>query len=796
MRMRLRSGAIVLAVALGACAPGVALSGLQNPSASPAAPAVGKSGVTPVQAELNALIRAANAAQTSGNAAAIAHANRELAALALRIMAQIRLVEHAYPQAVELYQQSLQLADIPDTRTDLAIAGLEAKQPDLAIEQAQKALAADEHSSRTLLVLGQGYIDKQEFRQAAEVLTRAAEQKPDIETYYSLAICWLSTKDAAGKQQANAVFEHMKEMAGDSGSLHVLFGRAYRDADMMPEAIREFQRAIELDPSTPHAHYFLGLAYLSLNEWKPTPEVQPQFEKEVQYHPRDFLANYMLGFLASSERQYAVADKYLKAAAGIDPTWPEPYLYMGLNAYAQGDPKAAEPLLRKAVDLTGADESRGNYQIRRAYVDLGRILASSGREQESDAFIAKARELQNKTMTDSQQRTTALLLAEGGSGTMAAMVPLDKRQENQAAPLVKGGGDAFARVDAAQLEQAKLTPAQRDAAKSQEDDLRQVLGQSLSDLATAEAIQHDYGSALTHYQDAEKWNPGIAGLDKNLGQCAFRVKDYPEAARALSRAVASQPEDLPLRAMLGMSYFAMEKYGDAATAFYPLGVAGMQDGAVGYAWAESLAKTGDLKHASEVLTQYQGQQLPSDAILLAGQLWIEIGDYSQAVALLHHALESDPSLLKAHYYSGLADVRWEHWPDARTEFQAELALEPNDPDTLYHLGYVDLQESKIDDAAKLFGEVVAAHPDYANAQYELGKILLDRGQLADAVPHLESAAKLIPDKDYVHYQLQAAYRKEARVADADRELALYQELKAKARPHLPSSSAQGPAQNP
>ena len=49
-------------------------------------------------------------------------------------------------------------------------------------------------------------------------------------------------------------------------------------------------------------------------------------------------------------------------------------------------------MLRKAVELTGSDEARSNYQIRRAYVDLARILARSGRNEESDVFAAKARE--------------------------------------------------------------------------------------------------------------------------------------------------------------------------------------------------------------------------------------------------------------------------------------------------------------------------------------------------------------------------------------------------------------------
>jgi tetratricopeptide (TPR) repeat protein len=646
------------------------------------------------------------------------------------------------------------------------------------------------NNAQAYLILGRAFNAKQEFAKAGDALSHAAQIQPTIETFYSLAISWLSTNDAKGKQRAAAVFEQMKEMAGDSGSLHVLFGRAYRDADMMPDAVRELQRAIQLDPATPHAHYFLGLANLALNDWKPTLLAESEFEQEIRYHPKDFLANYMLGFLASSQRQYAVAGKYMKIASELDPTAVEPWMYMGLDAYAQGDAKTAEPMLRKAVELTGTDEARTNYQIRRAYVDLGRILANSGREQESDAYFAKARDLQNKVMGDTQQKVTSMVLSEG-AGSMAAMVPLDKRQESQAAPLVLGGGDPFAQVDASAMAHANLTDSQRAVAKTQEDALRLILGQSFSDLATSEAIQRNYAVALTHYQEAEHWNPSISDISRNLGQCAFRVGNYPETIRGLSRAVEEQPAQIPLRAMLGMAYFASDKYADAANTFAPLGIAGMRDSAVGYAWAASLAKLGNAKEAADVLGQFESGNLSNDTLLLVGQLWTEIADYDRAVATLRHALRADPSLPKAHYYAALAYIRWEHWSDARSELQAELAIRPGDLDATYHLGFVDLQESKIDDATKLFEQVIAANPDYANAQYELGKILLDRGKLQEAVPHLEAAARLSPEKDYVHYQLQAAYRKESRTADADRELAVYQELKTKSRPHIPQ-----PTQNP
>jgi len=762
----------------------------QKATQFPSPSASAKPQTDPAQVELARRIQAADTARRTGDPTAVEDANKLLIAAALRAMGRLRLIESATPQADELYRESLKFENTSEAHLQLA-SSLIADHPHEAADEAQQALTLEPSNAHAFVLLGRAYMRAGESAKAAEALSHAAQLQPGIEAYYTLAICWLSLKTPDGNKRADAVFEQMKEMAGDSGSLHVLFGRAYRDAERMSDAVTEFQRAIKLDPSTPHAHYFLGLARLALNDWKPTPEAESEFQQELRYYPKDFLANYMLGFLASSQHDYAMAEKYLRIAGEINPKWPEPSFYMGLNAYAQGDTKAAEPLLRKAVELTGSDEARSNYQIRRAYVDLGRILANSGREQESEIYFAKARNLQNKTMQETQQKVTSMALSEGAM-SMAGMVPLDKRQEDQAAPITPGNTDPFATVDPLVMANANLSESQRALAKTQEDDLRIVLGQSYSDLATAEAMQRNYTLALTHYQAAEHWNPTIDNLARNLGESAFRAGNYPEAIRGFSTALDQQPGQIPITAQLGMAYFASEKYADAARTFAPLGVAGMQDGSVGYAWAASLARLGQLKEATDVLTQYESVNLTYEQLLLVGQLWTEIGDYSRAVAALHRVLQSDPSTPRAHFYAALAYIRWEHWTDARNELQAELAIQPGDPDATYHLGFVDLQESKIDDAQKLFEQVIAGHPDYANAQYELGKILLDQGKLQEAVPHLEAAARLSPDKEYVHYQLQAAYRKESRTADADRELAVYQELKTKSRPHVPQSTTQNP----
>lgn len=744
----------------------------------------------PAEDELDILLASARAARDARDLAAAASANKRVIAVALKQMGRLRLFESAYPQAIEIYRRSLDFADDPETRVDLAVAESGANRLEEALADADQVLAADPKNVRALNVRGRSFMARQDYAKAAEALSLSVQLAPDIETFYSLGISLLSTKNPADKERAAAVFQQMIQFAGDSGSLHVLFGRAYRDANDMPSATREFQRAIALDTKTPHAHYFLALAKLAVNEWKPTPEIKTEFSKELEFHPRDYLANYLLGFLASSDRQYAEAERYLKIAAEIGPNAPEPWLYLGLDAYAQGDMPRAEECLRKSVILTGADESRSNYQIRRAYVDLGRILANSGRTEESEVFLTKARDLQKKTMEMTQQNIAATI-AEGG-GTMAAVVPLQSQKDLEAGVFLPANTDPFARVDPSIFAGKNLTAEQRTAIEAQESRLRSILGLGFNDLATAEAVTGQFLAALGHYQEAERWDPKIPGLTKNLGLSAFRSDNFPEAIRGLSKALEEDAADAPARALLGMSYFATDKFAEAAKTFAPLGVQGMQDSTVGYAWAVSVARTGELKHASEILSQYEKGNLSPETLLLVGQLWIEIGDYAHSVGALHRALQMDSGLPKAHYYSGQADILWQHWSQAADEFTAELALVPTDPDAKFNLGFVDLQLSKTDEAADLFRQVLILHPDHAKSQYELGKLLLDRGQAKEAIEHLETAARLSPETDYVHYQLQAAYRKESRIAEADRELELYKELKAKSRERTVPQPVQRP----
>jgi tetratricopeptide (TPR) repeat protein len=725
-------------------------------------------------------LAAAREAQQSGDPAEVGRANQRLLALAFRELAQIRLLEGAFPQAIGLYKNSLALEDAPGARVDLAIAYLRAGDVDQSLKEAGTALLADPESARAYNIQGKAWMKKQDYAKAADSLAHSVNLKPDFEAAYSLGICLLATQDPRNREQAREVFRQMEQLAGDSGSLHVLFGRAYRDANLLPDAIHEMNRAIAVDSATPHAHYFLGLLKLMQNEWVATPEIRAEFRAELRRDPKDFLANYLLGFVDSNARQYAESDRYLRNAAASNPAWPEPYLYMGLNAYSQGDIQHAETEFRKAIELTGTDLERSNYQIRKAYINLGRILEASGRKEEGERYLDEAREMQ-KLILEAGQQTVAVIASKQNASRSAAVVPLSAKTEEQAAAPVQTPVDPSAQLDASVLERANLTAKEKQALTERETQLRAVLATGFNDWATSEAIRRQYAPALEHYQEAERWDPGFAGLSRNIGLAAFRSGDYAEAAPALEKALAAQPADAPVRAMLGVAYFSENKFADAVKTFAPLGEKGMSDPVAGYAWAASLARQNDARGAAEVLKHLDPQRLEPDSLLATGQLWTALADYARATECFKLALQKNPALPEAHYYAGLAYTRWEKFADAETEFKAELKLNPHHALAKDSLGFLYVQQNWPADAAALFREVITEHPDDSRAQYQLGKLLLEQNQVKEAITHLEAAARLSPDTDYVHYQLQAAYRKDARIEDADRELQIYKNLKSASR---------------
>jgi tetratricopeptide (TPR) repeat protein len=672
--------------------------------------------------DLPSRMNAVSTAQQAGDVGKIAEANRALIAVALRAMAELKLAQGDNLQAIDLYKRSLEFEDTPNAHIALALAYMRVQKTDDALATITPITKSDPKNFDAWNVQGKLLMDKKDYRPAAEALTRSLELQSNVMVAYALATAYLNLHET---DKAAAIFKRLSDATGDRASMHIMSGRAYQNAGMTDEAAREFTRAAQLDAKGSRAHYFLGLLYMAQNEWVATPAAREQFTEEVKLNPHDFFGNFFLGYIDNNDKLYDDSDRFLKAAAIDKLDWPEPYLYMGLNAFARHDEKQAEELLRKAIALTGDDKARNNYQIRRAYYVLGRICIQTGRKDEGVAYTKVFSEMQDKTMADSRANTPASK-TQGTMGSGMAgepSVPTTAVMDPAAQP-----GDTA----------PQLSPQEKAEVKTAEQRVSLILGNSYNDLGTSEARQKQYAAALSYFQQAEKWNSAIPHLMRNIGFAAFRANEYPESARALKLAAQQEPGDKIIAPMLAMALYSSGQYADAVKAFDQVGDVAYSDPRVACAWATSLAHTSQPDKASSILTRLTQQPLSPDALLLVGQAYSDMGNQRQALATFQKAMQANPSLPRAHYDAGLVQLRLKQPASAITEFEAELKLNPDD----------------------------------ADAQYQLGKTLLEQARTKDALPHLEAAAKANPSLAGVHEQLALAYRKLGRTADADSEAKL------------------------
>jgi tetratricopeptide (TPR) repeat protein len=690
--------------------------------------------------DLSRRLEAAMEARKSGDLGAIGLASQRVIALGLVEMAKLRLDKKAYDEAIKLCRDSLEFEDTAETRVAMAIASLYAKRPSDAAEQAAKAAEIDPQNALAWNIKGEALLQREDYAGAATALGRSLELKQEAESIYALGIAYLGLGE---KQKAAETFSQLLALIGDHGWSRVLVGRAYQEQKLPQEAEVEFGNALRLDPRTPNAHYFWALTLLQANEWSPTSEVRAHLQEELKLNPRHFLANYLLGFFATNEKNYDESDRYLHLAAKLNPSLPEVWMYLGLNAQGRKVNRTAELYFRKAIALTKIGNPKEHLSIRKAYIGLGRILLSSGRKKEGEELLQKARELQVETLTESQKKMSAMHTKEGAGVSGAVLPDLPETEERNS--LSAAADQGFSRGQASPLVPRPVASSPQVPAGNAEKHLRALLGSSFNDLATAEALQEKYDLAVKHYREAARWDSGIPGLQRNLGLAAFFVGEHAEAIRLLAKVIRATPGDAHARAVLGLAYVATEDFTKAAQTISPIADRAAQDPRLGFAWAKSLAVTGNKTEAAHALESLE-KAYPSmnvENLIQFGQLWLDLGETERGEQFIRRALLVDPANADAKCALGIALMRL----------------------------------SKPKEAADLFLSILADHPGHPEALFQLGRASLELGNLPEAIRYLEEAARVQPAKLSVHLALETAYRKAGRTSDADREHALSESYK-------------------
>ena len=711
--------------------------------------------------QLEGAIQAQATATQGGDPTAIAAASKALNAQVYLLLAQFRLAQGNTQDAVALYRASLEQQPSTDRRLEFASALLHSGKPEAALSEADAVLATEPDNVAALATRGSALRDAGRGQEAAQALTRALQLRPDPNVAFKLGATYLGLHD---KPKADEIFHQLLELSRHSPIWYVAIGDAYRDAGYMPEAITNLNTAIRLDPKVPHGEFFLGFTYLELNQWGPNEDCFQHFRKAVELSPHEYVTNFYLGALESTAgSDLEASDRHLHVAAEADPNQPEVWLYLGLNANREKHTAEAKTFFQKAIALTGDHEERNNYQVRRAYFSLGRLLVAEGDRTEGEALLARYKKAQQAAVAESGKSIMETAAAEnmGASSLSGLAVSAPAPTDPEISP---------------------ATLAERRVQDAAELKLTALLASSLNDLGTAEARQHDYADALHDFQQAEHWDPTRPLVLRNLGTAAFRMGDNAETARALSlyrdKAKASgQAIEPRAQLLLAMSEFALGNFAEAASNFGDVESVTLADPTTSYSYAFSLAHTGHAQEANRVLDALSAKPLSNDLLPLVCHVYVDTENYKGSQVCYRKALDLEPNLALAHYEIGESLIRLDQPAEAIPELRKELEAEPDNPNVRTALAFALLQTSQKDAAREILEATVQAHPEHAEAQYEYGKLLLQEGQTADSIAHLEMSEKADSARDYVHFQLGNAYKKAGQTADAEREFKLYRQIK-------------------
>jgi len=712
--------------------------------------------------EVDPLERHYSAAQTFQLAGDLEHAEseyREVLTLALQRMGNLAATEKSdSKEASHLLEEALEAQpENVEARVDLATVYFQQGHLDQASSQASQAVKADPRNARALHLRGNIAFAQGNFAAAEEDLHAAMGLHGDFETAYSLALAYLSLHKLA---ETKLLFDEVLNDMGSTPQLHVLLGRAYRETGYLEHAIREFKKAIEMDPRYPRVHYYLALAYLAQGEKERFPEALSLFEQELAINPHEFFSTYFLGIIHLEGRDFPAAKDYLNRALLLQPDNPDPLVYLGQAYFETGQTQQAIEAFQRCVDLT-TDPARNNFQVSKAHSMMGQILIKTGKQDEGEAELKRAQELRAQAFQSDKEGQEARENEQHDSlPALRNTVEKPSFLENRP-PLDEAG--------------QKQVQALRAA-------LTQILGNAYNNLGVIRARHEQYAEASDYFQKAWQRTPTLPGLDRNWGLACFHAQQFAEATPPLARQVALQPGDAKARDALALSYFMTNKHEEVVKTFQPSLSDLPEDPGVLYALGVSLVFTGDSASASRVfLRMVEKNPNVAEVHVLLGRANADQNQYTPALSEFSRALELDPKAEGAHFGRGMILLHEGKLDDSTREFGAELDSHPGDTEARYHLAYVLLMQQQKDQALKLLTEVVREKPDYAEAQYQLGKILLERGDVKAAIEKLETAVRLDPTKDYSYFQLSVAYRRDGRLEDAQRVLQDYQKLKAKER---------------
>jgi len=226
------------------------------------------------------------------------------------------------------------------------------------------------------------------LKKALSYFQQAAEKDPDYAlAYVGIAdTCGLFPVYGAGTPQeylpkAKAAAEKALQLDDSLAEAHASMGLVYYAYFRGAESVKEFERAIELNPNYATAHHWY--ARLTLVMIGDLDHAMAEAKRAYELDPVSAIIHADMGGVNLAARRYDEAIQQLRATLEVDPGFYWAHRWLGMALELKGDTEDAIAEYKRAIELD--DDPTSSAFLAHAY-------ASSGREKEARQILVQLTE--------------------------------------------------------------------------------------------------------------------------------------------------------------------------------------------------------------------------------------------------------------------------------------------------------------------------------------------------------------------------------------------------------------------
>jgi tetratricopeptide (TPR) repeat protein len=290
-------------------------------------------------------------------------------------------------------------------------------------------------------------------------------------------------------------------------------------------------------------------------------------------------------------------------------------------------------------------------------------------------------------------------------------------------------------------------------------------------LGLLEARQEHYAEAIRFYRKALALNPAMPGLRLNLGLALFKDGDYKDAILMFSPLLKAQPDDQRLIVLMGMSHYGLREYATATPYLKQAADRDAQNLTLLLTLAHSCLLSKQFPCVLDAFHRIESLNAESaEADILVGEALSEMKDTYGAIREFRAAVAANPKEPNVHF--GLGYLLWteRQYPEAASEFQAEVDNDPHHMQAMLYLANSEIEMNRMDDAKPLLEKVVKNIPENSMGHLDLGIVYTDEDRKQDALAQFQVAARLAPSDVNAHWRMGRLYRAMGKKAEAKVEL--------------------------